>query len=282
MKSIVRSVLLSAAVITAAAGSAMAQPANPNAYSLDLSLVLRSVSGGVLTDVQSGGSVNATIGQTYRVELRYRISDGALADGFGSRGLTSAAFSISSNASSGSVSRALLSVDQGARSVVGTPNSAAPMNPDNSAPSNGVTLGLSELGGGNVTGMMDPYRGGVGANDNAPANGAPALSGWQIVPLSLAAPGQNSFTGLLANNDNNATRWGLYAFDFTYQGGNVTWTAEATADAGTGNRFAFWFGGTTPANSATSTNGTITFVPAPGAAALLGIGGLVAARRRRA
>lgn len=266
------------AAVLMVAGAAVAQPANPNAYRLDLQFVLRSVSGQNLTDVQTGGSVNATVGTTYRVELRYRINDGDLTDNIGSRGLTSANIIITG----GTVTKGLLSPDQGARSVIGTPNSAAPANPDTTATANGVTLGLTELGGGTVSGMMDPFRGGVGANNNAPANGTAVPAGWSILPLSLSAPGQNSFTGLVANNNNNTISWGLYAFDFVYTGGAVTIGADAAADPQTQNKFAFWFGGTTPAQSQTSTAASITFIPAPGAAALLGLGGLVAARRRRA
>lgn len=68
-----------------------------------------------------------------------------------------------------------------------------------------------------------------------------------------------------------------------------TWTQFSATITGLGGptngRFAFWYnpttGGPSGANSDYIGVDNVVFAPAPGAAALLGLGGLVAARRRR-
>ena len=267
-------VILSAAVVAASAGSALAQN-----FRLDLSMTLRAVTGAplaeTLTDVQTGGSVNAVVGQTYRVELRYRIAD-LTADTTGSRGLSAAsiAFTQTGGGSASGLRRSNLSNDQAtASSPVSNPDTSALLTDPDA-----------------TTGLMGEFRGGL-TSDTAPANGTPASSGWTILPLSLSAPAASTSWGsgnpTVANTDANPNRFGLYAFEFVYGGGNVTFNASAVADPQSGNRFGYFTrtGATNspvPANSTLATDGSISFVPAPASAALLGLGGLVAARRRRA
>jgi hypothetical protein len=267
-------VILSAALVAASAGSALAQN-----FRLDLFLTYRSVSGAAgaetLTDVQTGGSVNAVAGQTYRVELRYRIAD-LTADTTGSRGLSAASigFTQTGGGTASGHRRSNLSNDQASASSPAASPDASGLLPD----------------GDMTTGLIGEFRGGL-TGDTAPANGTPAASGWSILPLALSAPAASTSWGsgnpTAANTDANQARFGVYAFEFVYGGGNVTFTASAIADPQTGNRFGgFRRTGSTndpvPQTSTLATDGTISFVPAPASAALLGLGGLVAARRRRA
>jgi MYXO-CTERM domain-containing protein len=290
----VKKLVVSALALAALAGSAYGQAAQRNDFRLDLFLVLRSVApaNGVITDIQTGGSVDAVVGNTYRVELRYRINDGT-ADTVGSRGLTSSLIAITNTAGlqfGTHINRGALSADQGARGALGILPGAAPANPDNTAIDNGLNNGLVGAFPDGVTGMMDPFRGDMGGPmgdilPQKPSNGLAVPGGLTILPLSLSAPNQNSFTGLAPNAGNtnsNMTRWGVYAFEFVYQGGAVIFTADAIADADTQNKFGFWDGSPIPATSNQSAAGTIAFIPAPASAALLGLGGLVAGRRRRA
>lgn len=258
--------------------AAMASPAIAQNFRLDLSLTARSVSGPsgseTVQDIQTGGIVNATAGTTYRVELRYRIQD-LTADTTGSRGLSSAAINISQSGSgTGNPSRSFLTFDQ-----TGTVN----------IPAGGTdSSGITTFGDGPNTGLISEFRGGL-VLDTDPANGGPNGLG-QIVPLALSAFGNNSWASgnpSAANTNSNTNVWAIYTFEFVYQGGTVNFLASAQADAGTGNRFGYFArtGGTNnpiPQSSNLATDGGISFVPAPATMALLGLGGLVAGRRRRA
>jgi len=130
--------------------------------------------------------------------------------------------------------------------------------------------------------MHRPFRGGIPApspNNTHPSNGTIAANGITgITPLTLSQPDQG--------NNNPGEWYGLYSFEFAYaSGGPIVFTAEFIADPNTGNRYAFFNDGNpSPVQSTSATPGTITVpaVPAPGAMALLGLGGLMAGRRRRA
>jgi len=284
-------VALTALALMAAAGTANAQ------FRLDLSMTARAITVGVddalnpdtnvLTDIQTGGSILAAPGQQYVIEVRYRIAD-LVADTTGSTGLTSAQIHISGSSAAGSVGRYTLTnfLEAGLDSQ-GNSVSAAVLNPDNSNTGFGST------------GLVNLYRGGLTAdgdasNGNVTASNTPGLSlaGFDIVPLALALTGQKSFNGAnptAANTNNNPAVWALFDFIYTVGGSSQTLTAAAVADPQTGNTFAaFLRQGTVnnpvPVNFAATNPGSITFtvIPAPASAALMGIGGLVAFRRRRA
>jgi len=288
-------VALTALALLAAAGSANAQ-----GFRLDLSLTARLQTPGladdgttpindVLTDVpaSTNGTVAAVPGQTYVIELRYRIAD-LVADTAGSLGLSAASIHLSGANNNGSVSRfTLTNFLESGNDSTGTPKNVAVYNPDQSGPGSGST-GLVNLFRGGLTSDTDA------ANGNVTATNTPglAIAGWDIVPLALAQPAQKSFTGTnptASNTNNNASVWAIYDFLYTVGAGTNTLTASAVADAQTGNRFGFFERSGTannpvPVTSTLATDGTITFlvVPAPASAALMGIGGLVAIRRRRA
>lgn len=261
--------------------STLATVFNSNNYRIDLSLVLRSVNNHVLTDVQTGGVVNAVPGTTYRIELRYRINDGDLADNTGSRGLAVTDLNVTSNSPvGGSITRAPLSADQGARQELGIAFGAAPQNPDSSAPDNNLSLGLPELGGFR-SGIADPFRGGL-SSDNSAVNGQVVPGGRRFVLISLAEIGQNSFNGLLPNNNASTTRWTMLAFNFTYQSGEHLISAIPNFDPDTLNAFSFWHGNVVPSTSRQFTPGTIRFIPsAPTASALALLAFSISRRRRR-
>ena len=286
-------VALSALAIAAAAGTVNAQN-----YTLNLYMTARAISSGVddsgaadsliYTDVQTGGSITATPGSQYLIEVRYNISVSGTqpSPATGSIGLSAAQIHISGSSGAGSVSRGELTnfLFAGTDSQ-GNALSSAILNPDNS---NDAASG---------TGLVNLFRGGLttdqdAGNGNVTATNTPGLSvaGFDIVPLALSAPGQKSFTGSspTATNNTSANRWAIYDFLYTVGTSNNTLTAAAVADASTGNAFGFFQQAGTvknpvPVTSTLSNPGSITFVvPAPASAALLGLGGLVATRRRRA
>ncbi len=256
--------------------AALAAPAFGQ-FRLDLTLTAREVNGsGEVIDLQTGGQINATVGSTYRVELRYRINDGT-ADTIGSRGLSAAEIRFNrSGTGAGAQTSSYLTFHQFDFNTI--------QNPDAST--------ISTEGDGPATGLIAAFRGGLVANTDAANAGGGALGNtWIVTPLAISAPGHNSWASgpnpSAANTNTSTTVWALYSFDFTYGGGEVNFSASANADPQTGNRFGFFTrtGGTNnpvPVTSQLATDGTISFVPAPGAAALLGLGGLIAARRRRA
>jgi uncharacterized protein (TIGR03382 family) len=164
-----------------------------------------------------------------------------------------------------------------------------PVSPDTSGNGTGTSL--------TTAGLHKPFRGGIptgGTNPAAPNNGNPAngvfSSGNQVIsgitPLSLS---QNDQGNANVGQDNNAW-YGLYSFLFvvgnTASAGTAVITASFDADATTGNRFGYFNDGDpvpqTSSNATLATANQIINIPAPGAVALLGLGGLIAGRRRRA
>lgn len=276
--------MLSAVAVAASAGSALAS----NDFRLDLFLVARSIAGdGTLTDVGTG-NINATAGQQFSIELRYRIND-SNADTVGSRGLSSASIRFGTNAgANGSVSRAANTAYQEDPTTNGNVNTTPILNPDASGAGSGGT-GLHGVFRGGLVGDTDPANGGSGPPTNVAGL---ALSQFFILPLTLSSPGQQTWlTGTsptVANTNTNNNRWGLYSFIYTVGSNGAVFTASAVADAQSGNRFGYFerTGGTNnpiPQTSTQATDSTLAFiVPAPASVALLGLGGLVAGRRRRA
>jgi len=213
-------------------------------------------------------------GSTTRFELQYRILDLNLSDAIVPAGLSAASINIlSSNAAAGTFTRAQLSRAEA--------QNAAPAVPPTSPDTSGLPTGTASV----RAGLHAPFRGGLSDSNNntLPANGTIAANGITgILPLTISESGQGNPD---AGADNNAW-YGLYSFNFVAgAGGTTTITAAAVPDPNTGNTFGYFnSGAAVPLNSANSTGCTqlITVVPAPGALALLGMGGLIAGRRRRA
>ena len=259
---------VSALAIAALAGVAQAQPVR-----LELRLVPQTGTlPGAITDAASSAPIT-DVGQSRRFEVQYRILDLDANDDIFPAGLTAGQMNVTiAGGIAGTFSRALISRFE-AQQAAGTP----PTTSDTSGNPTGALAG--------ATGMHRPFRGGIPApspNNTHPSNGTIATTGITgITPLTLAQPDQG--------NNNPGEWYGLYSFEFAYNSGangNYTITAEFVADSGTGNRFAFFSDANpSPVQSSSATAGTIVqnvnVIPAPGAMALLGAGGLMAARRRR-
>ena len=273
-------------------------------FQLNLSLTARAISSGladdgvtpindILTDVpgSTNGMVLASPGQTYVVELRYNITDLTPNDNSGSLGLETAVIYIAGSNSNGSASKFKLTnfLDSGS-DINGNPAGVPVLNPDNSGPALGDT------------GMNNVFREGMLSGDGnsnngfSPSNGATGvfLSGFEIQPLSLSIP--TSPTSMRswssgtqptpANENGNHSVWAIYDFLYTVGAGSNTITASVLQSP-PGVGFSF-FEQTGPNRSdigvpsALVSNGTISFVvPAPVSVAMLGLGGLIAVRRRR-
>lgn len=223
-------------------------------FSLDLSLTARTVdqATGLKTDIQTGGVVPAG---TYEVEIRYRISDLAT-DNEGSRGLSSSLIRLSFTGDQGfTLARAPLTNYQVDPLSFGPPGNPA-LNPDNT--------GLAQ---GTLTGLIGAFRGGL-MSDDLPGNGVLNMSGFTVLPLTISAPGQQSWgasgSPTPANTNSNPTTWPLYAFRITVASGNaVVIRARAETDPTSGNRFGYFqrVGTQTnpvPQTSTLSTDATLT------------------------
>lgn len=229
-------------------------------FRLDLTMVARSVTGTpgseTLTDLPTG-PISAVVGTRYRVEVRYRIAD-LVSDSVGSTGLVSTQIELrpSGVGQYANLRRSPLSNAQ--------TDSANSGNPDTS----GLTLAEDQL-----TGLVGPFRSGLTA-DNSTGNGGNSSppyivslsSPFYCIPLSLTPPAHKSWTGGSAptsqNTNTNPAVWSIYAFEFVYQGGSLTWTASALPDPTTGTRFGCYLSnsGSVPQTFSAATDGSITFV----------------------
>ncbi len=119
-------------------------------------------------------------------------------------------------------------------------------------------------------GMLPQFRGTIGPNNGDPGNGSPAGDGSiNFLPLSIVNGGDGDGEGQSVD---------VYVFDYTLPAGT-----EGKVDIVVSANFAgLWDNGVLdqPVN-VNSSSFSINVLPAPGATALLGLGGLVAARRRR-
>lgn len=285
--------VLSAMAVLAAAGAANAQSTLANAR-LEMRIVPQDgTPPGTVTDAPGVVNVAASdTNRTRRFEVQYRIQN---ADGIAA-GLSSMQFNIVGQLVGGgigfSLDRAQLSRFE-AQLAGATP----PSSPDAS--------GLPSGSAATTAGLHRPFRGGIpvggtnppAPNNDNPANGIIPIGGQSInliTPLSLS---QNDQGNTNAGQDANAW-YGLYSFvvnipDAATGSDNngdgfvdLLITATSVADSQTGNR---WGGfedlNPVPQTSQNATAGAATLrieIPAPGSLALLGLGGLVAARRRRA
>jgi uncharacterized protein (TIGR03382 family) len=273
----VKKFVVPALAVAALAGSALGQGMTTDQVRLELRLV--SQTGTVGTSVQSfdvATHPDTSSSNPRRFEVQYRLVDLNTADAFNPAGLTSGNLRIV--ATGGTLERALLS-----RFESGNPTAGTPALPPVSTPVN-LTTDTSIAAGNGAQGLHRPYRGGIPApqpNNTNAANGIfesgnTVLRG--ITPLSLTQTDQYSPT------DPDGGWYGLYSFNFLPTAGAGTVVISFDADMTSGNRFGFYTDGDpVPVTSpvATGDNANIQ-VPAPGALALLGLGGLVAGRRRRA
>lgn len=286
-----KTVALSVLAVLAAAGSATAQLPGDAAAAATLKMRIVPVdvtSASPLNLSYQGDNTHNTVGatdtnRTRRFEVQYQIQEGAGFEFF-IASLASMQFSVGASVAGGSLpaptmSRAVLTANQAAA------NSVLPVtSPDLS----GNAAGPANV---NRQGLHGVWRGGLSpatqAGNTLPANGTIAGSSINLItPLTLTQLNQ-----LPANN--TAAWYGLYSFEVTVgaNGGPtdsiVTTAITVAVDAQTQNAWgAYEDADPIPRTSrlfmTQSASFAVEAVPAPGALALIGLGGLVAGRRRRA
>ncbi|MBL8762709.1 MAG: hypothetical protein JNM07_00380 [Phycisphaerae bacterium] len=158
------------------------------------------------------------------------------------------------------------------------------------------TASSGGYGGGvvnNQTGLRFPYRdlinpnggGGTGDADNA-RNGNSSDYGAGKASLSGVQGSQNAGTAsgqhAIWSNTGTGLKDPQKVFSFNYTTGNFTARNVVVNFTGRGREYNNDQGTNSSAVNNLSASVTLAVTPAPGAAALLGLGGLVAGRRRRA
>jgi hypothetical protein len=290
-------VFTSIAALLAVAGSAFAQTGAAAAARLELRIVPVNTSTGAngLNLAYQGDTQHDTVAvsdallaRQRRFEVQFRIVEGAGFEGF-IASLASFQMNITASLSNGTLStigfdRAVLTLKQ-ARSAPSPSSLDAVGATDTSGNATGPNAGKA--------GLHNVWRGGMSpssaAGNTLPSNGILLANGIGLVtPLTLSEQGATA-----PSNDVNAW-YGLYSFNVTVGDATpgpgpvtVNLTAAAVADAQTGNAWgAYEFGDPIPRTSINATAGHASFdveaIPAPGAVALMGLGGLLVARRRRA
>jgi len=291
-----KNVVLSAMIVAALAGTASAQ-----AVRLELRLVRQSGAlPAAITDIDNNASVITTPGTSLRFEVQYRIIDlfpstGA-DDGIYPAGLSALQFDIRSD-TDGRFEKARISRNENTAGDLPPTSSDASGNPV-PAPQAGRRGLHSPFRGGMQTSNVNEYQAnGTFLNGNGVAvldidSGVAGLQAGNnstqgdaiqdIVPLSIS---QNNQGSEFAVSGNQLGQWyGLYSFDFIAGSSNTFVRALIDADSVTGNSFGFFNdGAAVPVTSGNSVNAAYqVIIPAPGTVALLGLGGLLVARRRRA
>jgi uncharacterized protein (TIGR03382 family) len=271
---------LSTLAVLAVAGTSMAQTTFPTATAgLQLNLVGRTAgAAGALAWGSAGTSVgvdNSSSAQTVRFEVRYNISDSDANDGWDILGVAGTAFDIRSN------------IPAASGATIGLARHLTTGNTDPSAAVNTpINSGTFATPAGTQIGLIAPFRPNAGNNGvlgTGFGGNLGTTSGNPVIPLQLSAPA----AGPALNTDYN-----MYAFNITIPVGvpagqyqvtlanldptGLFYGINSNDPNDPGNTYTW--GSTTSG----ATTVTITVVPAPGAAALLGLGGLLAARRRRA
>jgi hypothetical protein len=286
--------VLSAVGMLALAGAAYGQGEAAAAATLKMRIVPVDDAGGVLTfqnDTAHNDVLVTDLGtnRIRRFSVQYQIQEGAGFEGI-IASLASMQFNVTGSVAGGNIvnwgfDRAALSRAQGSNTV-----GIAALDSGDPAPASDATGATTGTFAG-VTGLHRAWRGGLSpataAGNALPSNGTIAANGiFLITPLSLTQ--LNQFPA------NDPAAWyGLY--DFTVIVGDNTGPGDAivnlmaapVADAQTGNSWGgYEDGDTIPRTSRNSMTTGASFrveaIPAPGSLALVGLGGLIAARRRRA
>ncbi len=282
------SIIVLTAVVMGAGCSAYAQVDNSVQIQLRFVEQLYGGNGGPSTGGNFTRSGTANVGsavgpfpgnRTRTFEIEYTMTNGSGATF--PAGLVSGVISITGPV--GTYSQALLTKAQAQVFNATTNPTANQPRLLGSGDTSGPTTG-SSASGNPSTGVHEPYRGGFSPNrgNNADAsNGTVGPNGiLSIVPLALTQTLANPIT---------PNWYGLFSFSVVIPDnfGNMPFVIHAgfVPDAQTGALFGFFDDGVpTPV---TSTNGlgadlTIPVIfPAPGTLAVLGLGGLIASRRRR-
>jgi len=280
----VKKIVLSALALVAAAGVANAQAPN---FRLDVNLFGRQYSPvdadliTQATNVASGVIVSNAAGSNniIRLEGRYRLFGVGSTNGVYGAGTTAQ--------SSGGLAAASLNLASSLSLSPGSLRAAASANPATSFGTSATFPNPQDIDTTNAPGLYAPFRTGVfidvpagtglgNSNGDFSANGL-----TNILPITTSAPDHRS------GSSSNGLFWGLFAVDFNPTGlaaGQYTFTVSQTGVAQYYPRI-----GTANASAAIESQGgfqgssfTVSVIPAPGAAALLGLGGLLVARRRRA
>lgn len=282
-----KTVALSVVAVLAAAGSAMAQGEAAAAATLHLRIVPVTVTqASPLNITRQGDNVHDTVAdtdtnRTRRFEVQYQIQEGAGFEGF-MASLASLQFSVTSSVAGGPVGvslarAALTNAQAGANSF--QPVAAV----DNSGNAAGAFAG--------TTGLTRAFRGGLSpagsGGNNLPSNGTLAPGAINLItPLTLSQLNQ------LPSSDPSAW-YSLFNFEVTAGASGATDALVSlgltvAVDAQTQNAWGgYEDGDVIPRTSrlfdtAGASFSVLAAVPAPGSVALLGLGGLVATRRRRA
>lgn len=291
-----KAAVLAGMAVLAAAGSAFGQTgAATAAATLQMRIVPVDVTSASPLNLSyqndsTHNTVLATDAGTNRIRrftVQYRIQEGAGFEG-AIASLSALQFNITATTSNSGLAnvgfdRAALSRAQGSNTVGGGAVDSGDPVPGTDATGN--TTGTFA----GVTGLHRAWRGGLdpaGAGGNGlPSNGTIAANGiFLITPLTLTQ--LNQFPA-----DNTSAWYGIY--DFTVIVGDstqdvtVNLAVNSVADQQTGSAWGGYEDGINiPQTSRNFTGFGASFdvqaVPAPGSLALIGLGGLVAARRRRA
>jgi len=299
----VKKIVLSALALASLAGSAMAQTM-PDGWAapfrVEFAIVPRLDTGTPtshsFTDITT--PITAAAGATQRFQVRYRIVDIDGADPKFQLGLSTASFNvIASNTQVGSFSTDFqgLPAARLSKRAGGVASPRLEGVASSGAEWNDVSQLTGAPAGSQLFGIHAPFRTGVFSD---PALAMPPQAGNSNGIFTAAGAIGNilPLTTTPAFDEDN--KWyGVYDFNLVF-GSTLPATADGTVTLGITVNAATVFGfdasvgpdGTQYQNpgqvgqmlGASIQIGGFPLVPAPGAAALLGLGGLVAARRRRA
>lgn len=254
---------------------------------VDMRLVAQVISGsGSSRQVDDAGTTSFASGSRVRLTVQYRLTDetaGAYGTIYGTGGLS---FSIGgvNTSGNGTITRSALTTDGTSSS-----NGEADAGNNSSGWASGPTYPQTGTSG-TKTGLHEPLRWALNNNDSALSNGT--ISGGSIANVFAF-----NALGATVVNQLSGNWWGVYSFEFESDSdfeGTVDFNLSTTATTGpvfrgssittapytllNASQIDYNLGGISLDFSAPAP----LIIPAPGAAALLGLGGVLAVRRRRA
>jgi hypothetical protein len=300
----VKKLLVSALALAAIAGAAQGQ-IDPTRFGIDISPMFRTYSDnmdGTFTamDVGTNYTVNTRTSSgggatTVRLELRYAITvSGSTTGSYTSGGSTFASGGLAATSVNVAWNNPLSAGTTLATAAIGG-NGGAGSGPNTG---NGFSNPDGGIDPGSGYGMYAPWRTGVFPTDQTfSGNNGTRIGNTidNILPLTTGAPDQRS-------SASTTRRWSFYAFNInlpanyaTDASGQQVVTFQIVRGISNGTPAPFLFfpringangsAAIEGAGSYTVGSATLTIlgapIPAPASAALLGVGGLVAARRRR-